>query len=94
MRASPAANQNGDDGVSPAINVGSESLPPIYGPMMNPSPKAAPIIPKLRDLFSGIVRSAIAACATTMLPPVIPAKNLDTKRSGIFLHQIPRANRT
>ena len=39
------------------------SRPPIAGPKMKPRPKAAPISPIPRARFSGVVTSAIYACA-------------------------------
>ncbi len=67
------------------------SKPPRTGPIINPSPNAAPIIPKFLALFSGIVMSAIVAWATEMFPPVIPSKKRDIKRRGIFFVTIPIA---
>ena len=48
--------------------------PPKTGPMMNPRPNAAPIIPIPLARRSGGVTSAMYACAAAMLPAQMPAK--------------------
>ena len=49
----PAVTMNGTRGpISPR-------KPPITGPMMNPSPKHAPIMPKFCARFSGVLTSAM-----------------------------------
>jgi hypothetical protein len=51
----------------------SPSTPPIAGPAMKPSPKHAPMRPNQRARWCSGVRSAMAADATAMLAPVMPA---------------------
>ena len=89
-----AENQKGTEGLNQLTIEGSESLPPMKGPMINPIPKAAPMRPKFLALSSGLVKSAIEAEAAEMLPLVIPANPLAKNNSGIDLKIIPKANRT
>ena len=72
-----AASAGAEKGFRPAIPESErstlESKPPMAGPRMKPSPKAAPIIPiPLARSFSPVI-SATAAVATEMLPPMMPA---------------------
>ena len=50
----------------------SERSPPIAGPITNPIPKAAPIIPKFCARLSGVEISAMYAEAEVKLAPKIP----------------------
>ena len=59
-----AANQKGVAAVNHDTTDGSASTPPRNGPMMNPTPNAAPIMPKFFVRSCGDVTSAMAACAT------------------------------
>ncbi len=45
----------------------------MAGPMMKPRPKATPINPMALARSSGAVKSAMAAWATEILAPMIPA---------------------
>ena len=74
-----AAKINGVVALNQETTEGSESFPPRKGPIINPSPKAAPINPKFLALFSGVVTSAIAAWAIEILPPVTPSNMRDRK---------------
>jgi len=70
---SPAATKAGVArsalaGLSPARS------PPSAGPMIKPSPNAAPISPIPLARFSGVVTSAIYACAAAMLPAQMPER--------------------
>ena len=56
----------------------SPNKPPIIGPIIKPSPNAAPIIPKFCARVSGVLISAIYADAVVILAPVIPAITLPT----------------
>lgn len=94
MKLNPAANQNGVAGLNHDTKFGSDNFPPMYGPIIKPNPNAAPMKPKFRARVSGLEMSAIAACATEMLPPVIPSNALDANKSGIFRVIIPIANVT
>jgi hypothetical protein len=48
----------------------------MAGPKINPRPKAAPTRPMPFARFSGVVESAMNACAAGMFAPAIPAKIL------------------
>jgi len=67
-------------------------LPPKNGPIMNPSPNAAPINPKFFALCFGSVISAIDACATDIFPPVIPSIARAINSNGMFFIYIAIAN--
>ena len=90
--ASIAANQNGVDALNHDTTDGSASTPPRNGPTMKPTPKAAPIRPKFLVRSSGLVTSAIDACATERLPPVMPSSARARNSSGMFLMTMPVAN--
>ena len=86
-----AANQNGVAAVNQMTIEGSESFPPIKGPIIKPKPNAAPRRPTFFARCSGGVTSAITPWATGMFPPVTPSNPLAKKRRGMFLVTIPRA---
>ena len=86
-----AANQNGVAALNHDAMDGSASTPPRNGPMMKPTPKAAPIMPKFFVRSCGDVTSAMAACATDRLPPVMPSSARATKSSGILRRMMPTA---
>ena len=46
----------------------------MAGPKMKPSPNAAPTRPMPFARFSGVVMSAMYACAVGMLPPAMPPR--------------------
>ena len=46
----------------------------MAGPKMKPRPKAAPTNPMPLARFSGVVESAMNACAVGMFAPAIPAR--------------------
>ena len=48
--------------------------PPIAGPKMNPRPNAAPMSPMPFARVSGVVVSAMNACAVETLAPAMPAR--------------------
>ena len=73
MKVMSAVKKNGVEKLNHEMSDGSESLPPIYGPRIKPSPNAMPMSPKLRAFSSLVLMSAIADCATEMLPPVKPS---------------------
>ena len=56
-----AANQKGVAALNHETTEGSASTPPRNGPMMKPTPNAAPIIPKFFVRSCGDVTSAMAA---------------------------------
>src|SRR3989344_7008090 len=93
-KAIAAANQKGVAALNQGKIVGSDNFPPMYGPKINPKPKAAPISPKFFALFSGFVTSAIAACATDTFPPVTPSKIREKNKSGKFFVRSATANNT
>ena len=84
-----AANQNGVAALNHDTTDGSASTPPRNGPMMKPTPNAAPIMPKFFVRSCGDVTSAIAACATDRLPPVMPSSARATNSSGMLLKDDP-----
>ena len=90
--ASIAANQKGVDAVNHENTDGSASTPPRNGPTMKPTPNAAPMSPKFFVRSSGFVTSAMDACATDRLPPVMPSSARDRNSSGMFLMTMPVAN--
>ena len=63
------------------------SIPPRSGPIINPKPKAAPIIPNVFARFSGVEISANTAAALAAVPPLPPsiilAKNSKTIIKGV-----------
>src|SRR3989344_6650303 len=83
-RLKPAANQNGVAAENQARTFGSDSLPPKYGPRMNPRPNAAPMSPKFFARCSGLLTSAMDAIATAKLPPVNPSSRRDANSRGML----------
>ena len=75
-----AANQNGVAALNHDTIDGSASTPPRNGPMMKPTPNAAPIMPKFFVRSCGDVTSAMEACATDRLPPVMPSSARATEQ--------------
>jgi hypothetical protein len=61
MKDKIAANQNGVEAVNQDIKLLSDSNPPMTGPIMKPTPYAAPIRPNCFARSFGGVMSAIAA---------------------------------
>src|SRR5277367_6679506 len=55
------------------------SSPPTAGPSMNPTPKAAPMMPKAAARFSGGVTSEIYAPAVLKLAAVMPEMTLPSR---------------
>ena len=77
-RKNSAALKFASDSVA-AKNAGAEypqwlRKPPMAGPKMKPRPKAAPTNPMPLARFSGVVESAMNACAVGMFAPAIPAR--------------------
>ena len=62
--------------------------------MMNPSPNAAPIIPKFFARLVSSLTSPMAACATAMLPPVKPSIARPRNSSGMLFALMPKAKMT
>ena len=60
----------------PMLVAGSERMPPMNGPIMKPSPNAAPNMPILLGIISGVLISPIYARATAIFPLPAPDKNL------------------
>ena len=65
--------------IPPILVAGSDRMPPINGPIINPRPNAAPIIPILRDISFGSLISPIYARATAIFPLPAPAKKRAAK---------------
>lgn len=63
---------------------------PNAGPMSIERPKTAPFTPKIFDLSSGFVRSAIIACATEAFPHVIPSKTRERNITNIGRSKKPK----
>ena len=70
------------------FSAGLENSPPINGPIVNPTPNAAPISPILFAKFVLSEISPMYALATAILALNAPAKNLAT-RAIIRLVDIP-----
>ena len=87
-----AIMKNGRAGLNHEITLESENIPPMNGPITNPTPNAAPIRPKFFALSLSVgLKSAIAEFATAMLPPVKPSKIRLKKRSHSWFVIIPSA---
>ena len=74
----------------PIPSAGSDRTPPKKGPIMNPSPKAAPIIPILLATCSGSLISPIYALATAIFPFPAP----DKKRAIIAISRLFESPKT
>ena len=77
-------SQNGVAKLNHGKILGSENLPPIYGPSIKPSPKAIATIPNLFVFSVSSLISAIAEKTVATLPPVNPATIRLTKRTARF----------